>query len=107
MGAGQEAARRVGRDKGVEAAGGVGVFAGLEQVQRIFVVARFGRRVDRAGQRATAFEATQARVEVDVEVLLALGDGFHVVAQQLHLAAQARHFGLEAFDLVGEFELRT
>ena len=27
------------------------------------------------------------------------------MAQQLHLAAQARHFGLEDFDLVGELEL--
>ena len=106
----QEWAGRIGLDEVEEGVQRVLVLAGLEEVQRGFIVTGFRSRVGR-GIRRLGFcadlrlQLAQPVVEVDVEVLLPFLRGFDFVRQHFDLPAQFGHFRLECLDLVGQFDL--
>ena len=118
LGIGRQLAVRMLLYEGREAACSILVLAGLELIERGFVFLRFTRRIAgrfglSRGGRVSPFgcgsgrclELAQARVEVEVEILLTLLGRFQLVGQRFDLPAQAGDlFGL-VLDLAGQIQL--
>src|SRR5207237_2370938 len=118
LGVRRELARWVGDEEALHRRDGERVVAELELVERRLVGAHLrgrGFRLGRGGGLrgrarrllARLLELAKARIDVEIEILLAALGGLGLVRERLELAAHARELVVQRLDLRGELQERA